>query len=729
MRFAVAHKTASYLMVVCGLFGLLMGGGVAPPVALLAILGLVVSWWWEPPRVRLDRWALLWTIASVLALVWSGSVAVLTGDYFGAGSSFLVFLVIVKAFNRRSSRDWQQLYLLAFLMLVAGSVLNEDLTYAVAFLGFVISSTWALILSHLRREMEDNFLLKHADDRASERVEVRRILESRRIVGGRFFVGTGFVSLGVFALASLLFLLIPRVGAGFFMKGRKGVSFAGFKDGVKLGGHGTIKNDDTVVMRVQLSTGNYQYLHWRGASFDEYRDGEWHRSADDPRTSVDEGAPRTEQIDTLPAGKLRRRHVVAPGAGDVTDARLAHALKQTIWVEPMDTEVLFGASMPVAMEHAARAWRDELRRQYRERNDELRLDRTASIKYTVWSDVATPDENRLRAAPTQLPPRYELYLQRPASITARTQQLAEQITAGLTNNYDKARAIETWLSTQLAYTLELDEPDDGTDPVEFFLFDRKKGHCEYFASAFVMLVRTLGIPAREVNGFLGGEWNEYQDYIAVRAGDAHAWAEVYFPDVGWVTFDATPSSQDQLGTGGDGLRARFRRLLDMLKFQWTKWVIDYDLSRQLGLFKDIGGAFDDAGKWVKARWREAVAWAKRHWLLAILAGAAVLALLVWRALRRRRAAPSEPRSRPKARGPVAAIYTRVLHRLERKGFARAPAVTPRELARTAEERSLPYARQLTELTEIYYAAQWGGEDGLVDRARTLAGEIEASLSR
>ena len=134
----------------------------------------------------------------MFALVYSVLTAVVTGDFLGVGAQFLIWLVVAKAYNRRAARDWQQMYLLAFLMLVAGSVLNADLTYGLCFLGFVIAATWALTLFHLRREMEDNLLVKHAADRASERVEVRRILDSKRIVGGRFFVGTGALSFGVF---------------------------------------------------------------------------------------------------------------------------------------------------------------------------------------------------------------------------------------------------------------------------------------------------------------------------------------------------------------------------------------------------------------------------------------------------------------------------------------------------------------------------------------------------
>lgn len=722
MRFALAHKSASYLMVAAAYLALLSGSGVSPAMALFGIVGLVASWWWEPPRIRLERWTLLWNIATVAVFLWSVITAVLDFDPFGGGSTFLVWLVVARAFNRKSSRDWQQLYLLSFLMLVAGSVLNDGLSYALAFLVFVIASTWALILSHLRREMEDNFLLKHAADRASERVEVRRILESRRIVGGRFFAGTALVSLGVFLLSGILFLSIPRIGAGFFMKKRDGLTFAGFSEnGVHLGGHGTIKYDSTIVMRVEIDEPyrgrNAPYVHWRGVAFDEYRRGRWKRTTDAPPTFVRE---------SIISGSTVRRHVLYDQAKmkqPERDARVADGVRQTIWLDQIGSDALFGASMPVAYDLPRNAKASNARL------DDVRLPREAAIKYTVWSDLTPPSPEVLRAAPKHLQPNYHVYLQYPEEITDETKALAKEITAGLDNDYDKAIAIETWLRENLGYTLDLVEPED--EPIHFFLFDRKVGHCEYFASAFAILARLNEIPTRQVNGFLGGEWNEYDGYIAVRAGDAHSWNEVYFSGHGWVTFDATPASQDRLGRGGDGLGDRMRRWVDTLRFQWFKWVIEYDLGRQLGLFKDVGSGLKGIGRWVGARWRDLKGWARDHALVAGGLAAAVLALIGWRVWRRRRRRDptAAPKARPRPRSPVAAHYERVLHRLEKRGVARAPAVTPRELARAVAARGLPYASALGELTEIYYAAQWGGDaaPALLERAQALAQEIEAAL--
>src|SRR5689334_11846074 len=120
MRFAQAHKVSSYLTVGSAFFALVSGGGVSPLVALLGLAGLIGSWFWEPPRVNIARWTWLFTAISLAALAWGIVGGVATGDYLGEGAGFLVVLTVARAFTRRAAKDWQQLYLLAFLMLVAG---------------------------------------------------------------------------------------------------------------------------------------------------------------------------------------------------------------------------------------------------------------------------------------------------------------------------------------------------------------------------------------------------------------------------------------------------------------------------------------------------------------------------------------------------------------------------------------------------------------------------------
>lgn len=719
MRFARTHKATTYALLAFAYLAMTSGGGLSPEISILGALGLAISWWWEPPIVTPGRWSWVWTIASVLVLIYSAISAVATADYLRVGAEFLIWLVVAKACNRATARDWLQLYLLAFLMLVAGSVLNSDLTYGACFLGFVITSTWALTLFQLRREMEDSFLLKHADDQPSERVQVRRILESRRIVDGRFLLGTAALSVGVFLGAAALFLALPRVGFGVLGGRRAGLSMAGFSDGVRLGGHGVIKRDATVVMRVELDPQwgdrSAAAIHWRGVAFDRYSRGNWSRSR---------GAPTTI-TNWQPAGLRRDRRILLydeprQGRAAILD-RQARAVRQNIYLDPLDTDVLFGASMPVAFETERPARRG---RSAPERNDEIRLARAGTIHYQVWSELRAPSPRELRAAATALPPGYHVYLQLPGEITDRTRELARQIAAGKTTRYDQAVALREWLTTRLTYTLVQEDPGD-QEPVDFFLFTRKKGHCEYFASAFVVLARALGIPARNVNGFLGGEWNEYNRYVAVRAGDAHSWAEVYFQGVGWITFDATPPGQvDQLGRGDGGSLARLQRFLDTMQFQWTKWVIEYDLSRQLSVFRGVGGAAKALVDRVRATARAAWRQARRAWPAALALALVGAAALLRR--RRRRGARGEARRED---SPVSAALLEAERALARRGLGRGAGTTPREHERVLRERAVGAAETYGELVELHQQVVWGAkvQPDAATRAAALVAQLRAQL--
>lgn len=720
MKFAVAHKAATYLMVGFAYVAMVAAGGVAPAIAVAGAIALAGSWWWEPPMISYERWTGWWTAASVLALAYCGVIAVASGNFLGVGAQFLIWLVVTKAYNRRAARDWQQLYLLAFLMLITGSVLNADLTYGACFFGFVITTTWALSLFHLRREIEDNLLVKHAADRASERVEVQRILDSKRIIGKRFLGGTAALSLVVFCTSALAFLTLPRVGFGFFVKNRDGQALAGFSDRVKLGGHGVLKTDSTIVMRVEMDSvlGGREApaIHWRGVAFDHYARGEWSRSYD--------RAPPTQDVVDVPRPGVERHTLHWMDASTDPDELQAAGARQEVWLEPLDSDVMFGASTPHVFERAQSLPR---RRPKVMLNDEVRFDRSGTIRYTVWSQLERPPGGVLRSKTGPLPAGYDVYLQYPGNeISARTIALAREITAPHDNNYDKVVAIQNWLQEHLAYTLTLAEGRFRQDPIDFFLFERKRGHCEYFASAFAIMARIAGVPTRQVNGFLGGEWNEYQSYVAVRAGDAHSWAEVYFPGAGWVTFDPTPPDRrDPLSRGGGGWRARFSRAMDTMRFQWNKWVIEYDLVAQIGLFHRVGRKLKQGA----AAARKGLA----HSLdvLPMLAGTVVGAGIVVFLVRRRRRTKERPGTTTsrRTRSQIAHAYDQVTKQLAKAGIVKPAAMTPRELAATLR---LEIAPHVSELTELYYAAEWGGtrdpaaEMRAIELARTIRTALRGS---
>jgi hypothetical protein len=408
------------------------------------------------------------------------------------------------------------------------------------------------------------------------------------------------------------------------------------------------------------------------------------------------------------------------------DRRLEGAVRQEIYLEPIGHDVLFGASMPLAFAFESKVG---VRSPRKERNDEIRLSHSAGIKYEVYSQVQPPAPERLRGAPDRVPQTYQHYLQLPPEITQRTRDLAREITRDARTNYDKAVAIETWLRKNLRYTLQMRSPGD-QEPIDFFLFERQRGHCEYFSSAMAILSRAVGVPTRNVNGFLGGEWNEYNDYIAVRAGDAHSWVEVYFYGVGWVTFDPTPPAQvDRLGRGSGGVRAKLARFVDTLRFKWFKWVIEYDLYRQFSLFRKIGSSLRGGASSVKSLMggvKRTLVDHRRGLFSAIVAG--LLLALVITVLRRRRGGPIAFR-RAARRAPIAALYASIAQRLARCGHSRPRSMTPREYAARLERLAVPGAADMTRLTDLYYAAVYSGapDDADMVEAERLRAAIGEAL--
>jgi protein-glutamine gamma-glutamyltransferase len=739
VRFAFAHKLTTYLAVLSAYFALTLSGELGRVHVGLALAGIIASWSWEPPRVRYERWATAWTILSAGVFALSVLSFVTGGDVLIVGAHFLLYLAVAKLFSRRTSRDYLQIYVLSFLMLVAGTVLNAGFSYGLFFFGYVLTSTWAFVLFHLRREMEDNFLLKHSKS-STEPVQVTRILNSKRIVGGRFFAGTALISMAVFLCAGLLFLAIPRIGLGlFFPKRRAGVHLTGFDDAVRLGGHGQIKDDPTVVMRVYVDA-RFQGraapgLHWRGVAFDHYQNGQWTRSRRAPRTEVTLDSDvdrqltwvhlRYDRVRELPLAELNRR--------------ITRGMRQKIYLEPMGTDVLFGASMPQTFEFQGLDPKERATS-----NDELRKQHGAGIRYVVYSDPEPPSAAVLRATSPTLPDpdpvasrrgaparSYEVYLQLPEEVTARVRELAHEVVAGKSSWYDQARAIEAYLRREYAYTLEMVAPPRGQEPVDFFLFDRRRGHCEYFSSAMAIMLRAVGVPARNVNGFYGGAWNEYDRYIAVRGGDAHSWVEVYFPGHGWVTFDPTPpGGRDQLGRGGTGVLDKLQRMMDTLRLRWFQWVIEYDLQRQVSMFRSLQRNMGSSRSSHIAL-RGVRDWTARNrgTIGLIICALVVLAVLASRWLRRRdpRRALAIARELSAGQNAIAGLYLAAQTRYARHGLRRPRSATAREFASSLQRAAAPGADSFARLTELYYRAVYGGHDG--DDTRQQAQDLSEAIAR
>ncbi len=735
MRFRAAHKTVSYLLTAAAIGCVASSGAVAVPTMLVVIALGVLSWFVEPDTGLgglLDR----------AALVFNGGALLFFGlSLYQVVQSFpepdlspilnlVLFLVVYKLLQRRTNRDYLQLYILSFLLVLSGAWLAQSVLFVAGFAAYVVLATWTLTLFHLRREIEDNYLIKHTPEAGSEKVTVARVLNSRRVVGRSFFLVTGGVALAVLAGAGVVFTVIPRIGLGFLTVGfRRRLNVVGFSNEVKLGQHGVLSTDNqTVVMRVEMprltAMGDdderdlaLTRLYWRGTVYDTYnpKTGEWVKASargTETKLKPDIG-PQTGRIwyTTTPE---------TPKDPRPNFAALAKLEVQNIHVVGLTVPVAFALDRPVAFEaqprQTAQLMMTEFSGQYggevslrvaRARPDGSTepLSDFNGAHYTVYSrdlmrgtaDGKNPSLEDLR--PELMAP----YVAIPSGLSGRMKALAQTITVGKTIPIAKVQAIVTWLHSNKKYTTDLKRDETIRDPVEDFLFQQAAGHCEYFASSAALLLRLAGVPSRYVNGYLGGEWNGITKHVTVRDNRAHAWAEAYIGRIGWIRLDATPSA---------GIPARMssiRQLFDSLERTWSWWIIDYDMTRQVDLARKLGRGvgFKKGTPWQSDFWRQ-VRW--RRLGVGILIAAALWFLFRKGMLRLRRKSPKPTHVRRRGAGAMAKIYETALKKVARQGWLRDLHETPREFARRLHLGHHADAEILGRVTERYNDARYGDRE-------------------
>jgi transglutaminase-like putative cysteine protease len=168
---------------------------------------------------------------------------------------------------------------------------------------------------------------------------------------------------------------------------------------------------------------------------------------------------------------------------------------------------------------------------------------SATLSYTVRSYLPAPTADDLRSAPSSYPPTIrERYLQLPETMPSRVVDLAWEVVAEGESVYEQARLLERYLRTY-PYSLEVDRPPEGWDVVDYFLFGAREGYCDYYATAFVVMARIVGIPARLASGYAEGQYDYSSGVYRVRQTNAHSWPEVYFLGWGWIGFEPTAARE------------------------------------------------------------------------------------------------------------------------------------------------------------------------------------------
>jgi transglutaminase-like putative cysteine protease len=561
---------------------------------------------------------------------------------------------------------------LALFQVILASNLTDSVFFPPLLVIFVFAAVWTLLVHTLRSEA-----IEAGDPRGVSRAITPGLLHMTLVASGLSVL-----------LALVLFVTLPRLRSSMVRAPSIAPSLAtaGFSDRVELGELGRIRLDPTLVMRIETLEGVPPAPgsgYWRGLAFDRFDGSSW---------SI------TPSARTLVAGSAE---------GGIRFARDASPadLVQRIVREPVEAGVLFRAG-------DVRELQGTVRRLERDTSGGLYAAGQANqrVRYRVASRRQRLPDELLRRDVAEPERRLgERYMQLP-ELSPAVAQLAREIVRGRSNDADRVRSVEQYLLRHGRYTNVPPSPDPQAErsPVETFLLGELAGHCEYFASAMVVLLRTLGIPARLVNGFAGGMQNEIGGFLEITRSDAHTWVEVHYARAGWVRYDPTPPDLRARPAVSLSFSEQMRQLASALELWWFQRVVGFDRSDQIRALKRAWLA------WRAARQEHAEAPAPEHrrapererldlsellrpllpWLL--VAGVA-LSGLAWR--RRRGDDPSRP--------PVA--YAKALRLLARRGLRRDPATTARAFAaRVSAEQPTAVAAAFERLTEAYLAERFGG---------------------
>ena len=646
MTLPLLHRRLATGAALAALFAFGAGAGFSSRYVLVAgsLLAVALLWRSSPAGgARLQRSAQ--TVSWVLFAWVFHTAFIVRGDVLLPSLTLLLFLLVSESLRPLAARNDMRLYGLSFALVIAATAYYPGPLFAIGFVVYIVLSTLALMVGHLWRQ-----------------AEAFRIANLR--VGRPFLSATVALSGVTVLMSGLVFVAFPRIPRNWSGPNLRGeAQMAGFSDEVSLGEYGTrIEANPEVVLRVEFPDGvptSPGSLHWRGRSYDHFDGVRWSRTR-----GISSAVP--------PAVYWTRW-----GRGGT---------RQQIFGGPPGAPVLFGLHpiLDVRERPGMRSMRDL--------TGDMRFWGIADPVYTVISGPALPPESALRSAGEGSAPSEWAYLQLPR-LDGRVALLADSLTRGLATRYDRARAVEQFFKREFRYTLDLPRNRSQTS-LEYFLFERKTGHCEYFSTAMAVLLRSAGIPARNVNGFLGGTWNRDGGYLAVTQNDAHSWVEVWFPELGWVPFDPTPAGSRAASVASESRGAAFgdaRAFFDALEHRWNRWVVNYNLQRQFEVFQRVGGLFrgadNTAGPSQFGEWRTFLPW--------LVAAAALL--LAIRRLPRRRAVGDEAR-----------MYLDLRRAYDRAGLG-TPGAPPLAWVESLHRAGAPGAREADRLVRAYLRARFSSQ--------------------
>ncbi|MCP9469769.1 MAG: DUF3488 and transglutaminase-like domain-containing protein [Nitrospira sp.] len=664
------------------------------------------------PETRTGLPTAVWNILVILGFFGFLVDSLMSGELLPAGVRFLLVLMVIKLFNLRCFRDYLHLHVISVVVMLAAAALGADVWYFLLFLVYLFVGVWTLLLLGITKQLED------PDTPAPALASQRETRGSYDRVTSQVFQLANGLALFVFGVTLLLFFALPRLQGGFYQNGQgAAIRTAGFSDAVDLGSIGPIKRDPRVVMRVEPSgraPDGKGRLYLRGIAFDHYDGRSW-------------------------VNQLSRRRVVretGPGLFALNGSQGERgrperpSLQLKIFLEPLDTPVLFGAPFMEAVSGNLPAVQVDV-------NGSFYLSRPSAtpVEYVAVSKSTAVLPADLQPSPVVY---HEAFLRHFIQIPARSDRiaaLARTVVGQERTPYGQAMAIQDHLARNYRYSLEIPRAEQA-NPLEEFLFNRKTGYCEHYATAMVIMLRTLGVPARLVTGFLATEWNEYGNYYVVRQQDAHAWVEVHLPHSGWIVMDPTPPSEDI----GDVISPwqGWASMVDHIRLLWNRVVVQFSAADQLAIVRgvQIGSATIGQKVWgPTSRWfPPPTSWQERivdlydrsttgilaAGFIAILTGLCLFMWLGWKRSRYRRFFTKA--SVQNDRHAVAKLYTDMILYLSSKGVQKPANTGPLQFLDTIRTQWTGAFPLATTITELYCRERFG-------RARLTSDEYTVAQNK
>ena len=542
----------------------------------LRILGIGCTFLLPGTWLTRKRWLIFLNALTLGYLMFGiGQFVTMNAEPLNLASSFLLVLLANKLLGPRLPKDCLQLLILSLLQMVVSTARTSRFELGIALILFI--ALLPVCLQELHKRQHDEIFQKGTAKLIA--LDPQSSSESISDTLSPFLM-----SILVVTGATLFFIFTPRIGLGLLVPDVEQSAMTGFSGQVELGTFGRIRNNPKTVLRAKIPLDQLSQLnglYWRGISLDHYMNGKWAKSFHN-RIDVPFNSYR-------PHSKSQKQ---------------AHLIFQEIVLEPMNAKVVFGLGR---LSKLSKCPDDITTTRKLSFSKDVVGDhfydtkKAQAIRYCALTQIekSTADDEALsrelyEQRMGQISERFtRTYRQVPATDVVVLEQVLAQIQPSTSGVLASVEKVKTFLESNYRYTLDRPAQKDPS-ALKDFLVDQKEGHCEYFATAMVLLLRQMGIAARIVNGFSGGKRNRFDDFIAIRQSNAHSWVEVFMPTkqcdgndecaiVGnWLTIDPTPSSEmSRLGSSVT------RDFVDAIQLKWNQYVIRYNLNTQLSWVKGV----------------------------------------------------------------------------------------------------------------------------------------------